>query len=162
MFMTKYISQVFLLLFLSISSQTKAFPNSSAKPMSKDIAANKMEEGTTVGFIGCGTIAVAIATGLLKQSEVPISCVYVSKRSESRSAALLSNFPDNVIVSDENQEIVDACSVLFLCVLPQQEEEVLNELEMKDDTILVSLVVSHTIMSTIKLQFPSQLLFSLY
>ena len=152
------ISQVLLFIFfLSFStSQTKAFSNSNTKVMSKDIAANKIDEGTVVGFIGCGTIAVAIATGLLKQSEIPISCVYVSKRSESKSAALLSNFPDKVIVSDKNQEIVDACNVLFLCVLPQQEEEVLKGLMMKDDTILVSLVVSHTFMSTIELQFSSQ------
>eukprot|EP00558_Chaetoceros_sp_UNC1202_P001304 CAMPEP_0197259798 /NCGR_PEP_ID=MMETSP1429-20130617/83701_1 /TAXON_ID=49237 /ORGANISM="Chaetoceros sp., Strain UNC1202" /LENGTH=280 /DNA_ID=CAMNT_0042724015 /DNA_START=62 /DNA_END=904 /DNA_ORIENTATION=- len=99
-----------------------------------------MPTEATLGFIGCGTIARAIATGLLTQTDHPISKVYVSRRSESKSSAILSDFPDKVVVCDDNQFIVDQCDTLFLCVLPEQEEEVLKSLNICKEKTLVSLV----------------------
>ena len=99
-------------------------------------------DNRTLGFIGCGTIACAIATGLLTQSKHPIEKIYVSRRSESKSRELADKFPDKVVICDDNQAIVDKCDDLFLCVLPQQEEEVLNSLRIGKEKTLVSLVVS--------------------
>lgn len=103
-----------------------------------DTMSNK--EAVTLGFIGFGTIAEAIANGLLIQTEHPIDKVYISRRSESKSAALASKFSEKVVVCDDNQEIVDGCDTLFLCVLPDQEEEVLKSLQISHDTTLISLV----------------------
>lgn len=105
---------------------------------------NSMPQDTTktLGFIGCGTIACAIATGLLTQTDHPISKVYVSRRSESKSSELVSKFPDKVVVCDDNQDIVDKCDILFLCVLPQYQEEVLKSLNIGKEKTLVSVVVS--------------------
>ena len=96
---------------------------------------------TTIGFIGCGTIACAIATGLLTQTEHTISKIYVSRRSESKSKALAAKFSEKVLICDDSQEIVDCCDAVFLCVLPQQEEEVLKRLNIDQDKTLISLVV---------------------
>ena len=65
------------------------------------------------GFLGCGTIAAAIATGLASSSdeEATFSHFHVSKRSASKSAKLLSTFgPDKVTIceSGNNQEILGA------------------------------------------------------
>jgi len=104
-----------------------------------------MARTTKIGFIGCGTIASAIATGLAKQKSFPadIVSITVSKRSEKKSAALKEAYPSLVSVSEDNQEIVDSSDIVFLCVLPQQEEEVLSSLELKDDChTIVSLVAT--------------------
>ncbi len=102
---------------------------------------SNLETPSTIGFIGCGTIACAIATGLLTQNEIPVSKIYVSRRSESKSSLLAEKFGDRVSVCDDNQDIVNSCDVVFLCVLPAQEEEVLTGLDIGKENTLVSLVV---------------------
>lgn len=107
---------------------------------------DQSEAPLTVGFIGCGTIAAAIATGLASQSSVPINSICVSRRSESKSSALAAQYPNLVTVHDENQDIVDRCDVIFVCVLPQQMSEILQSLQFdsKRHTV-VSLVSTSTL-----------------
>lgn len=93
-----------------------------------------------IGFIGCGTIASSIATGLLRQREHPISTIYVTRRSEKKSSKLVEAFPDKVIICDDNQEICDKCELIFLCVLPEQVSSVLNAIHFTNDKMLISLV----------------------
>jgi len=96
--------------------------------------------GLTLGFIGCGTIASSIVTGLLTQNEIPISTVYVSRRSQSKSSALAQKYGDQIVICDDNQKIVDSCGTLFICVLPEKEEEIISGLTIGNDKTLVSLV----------------------
>ena len=100
----------------------------------------------TVGFIGCGTIAAAIATGLATQSSVSVDSICVSRRSESKSSALAAQFPNLVTVHDDNQDIVIRCDLIFVCVLPQQMSEILQALQFdsKRHTV-VSLVSTCTL-----------------
>lgn len=88
----------------------------------------------------CGTIASAIATGLLRQTEHDVSTIYVTRRSERRSSALVEKFPEKVQICDDNQEICDKCELIFLCVLPQQVSSVLQDLTLSKQKLLVSLV----------------------
>jgi pyrroline-5-carboxylate reductase len=81
-----------------------------------------------VGFLGCGTIASAIATGLVKQEKVDVTHVSVTRRSTKRSTALATTFPDLISVHDDNQEIVDQSDVIFVTVLPEQASELLRSL----------------------------------
>jgi len=107
-----------------------------------------------VGFVGCGTIAAAICTGLNSQtSPVTISHSYVSTRSAAKSAALLAQFgADKITVVDDNQSIVDAADLIFLCVLPQHYEEILQSLTFTPDRhTLVSLVSTSTIAQLVTL-----------
>jgi len=113
-------------------------------------------ESLSVGFLGCGTIASSIARGLAKASKddnddddntntnsIGIRKMVVSKRSESKSTALVSDLSPSVDISvaSSNQAIVDACDLIFLTVLPQQASEVLKSLEFDPDRhVLVSLV----------------------
>jgi ornithine cyclodeaminase/alanine dehydrogenase-like protein (mu-crystallin family) len=124
---------------------TNKVSTTTSLPMS---ASTNQASGRTIGFIGCGTIAQAIATGLLTQTETDkdpnhmIHQVYVTKRSEAKSTALSKRFGDRIVVTEDNQEIVDQSDLIFLCVLPQFEESVLKALNIGHEKTLISLVVS--------------------
>lgn len=97
--------------------------------------------GVSIGFIGCGTIASAIAVGLAKQSTVEINSIVVTRRSEQKSSALRSKFPDLVTVcGDSNQDVVDKADIIFLTVLPAQTSAVLQDLKFENTQALISLV----------------------
>jgi pyrroline-5-carboxylate reductase len=100
----------------------------------------------TIGFIGCGTIASAIATGLAQQAAVPLEKIVVTRRSERKSSLLQNQFPHLVSVLDENQMVVDLADIVFLTVLPQQTSQVLRELQFDPRRhVLVSLVSTSTL-----------------
>ena len=107
---------------------------------------NDSSDGISVGFIGCGTIAKAIATGLATQEELKIASISVSRRSTNKSKALEESFPDLVTVHDDNQDILQVADLIFITVLPQQMSSVLQDLTF-DDTrhSLVSLVSTSTL-----------------
>lgn len=96
-----------------------------------------------IGFLGFGTIASSIAQGLLDdRSKVKMESLIVSERSVSKSSALKEKFPDVVNVYQDINMIVKDSDILFLCVLPQQAEKVLNGLNFDASRHkLISLVV---------------------
>lgn len=104
-------------------------------------------QASKIGFIGCGTIAAAIATGIAtaetSEDEHPlVSSISLSRRSKAKSAALAERFPDLVTVFDDNQDILDRADIIFITVLPQQVSEVLTSLKFDPERHnLVSLVV---------------------
>lgn len=103
-----------------------------------------------LGFIGCGTIASAMVVGFAKQSKIPIHSIIVSKRSESKSSLLQQQFPDLVIIEDDNQNIVNRADIVFLTVLPKQASQVVQGLQFQPDKhVLVSLVSTSKIDSLV-------------
>mmetsp|Transcript_21920 Transcript_21920/g.62442 ORF Transcript_21920/g.62442 Transcript_21920/m.62442 type:complete len:334 (+) Transcript_21920:55-1056(+) len=106
----------------------------------------------SVGFIGCGTIASAIARGIATQSTINVNSIAVSRRSKAKSAALAEAFPTLVTVHDDNQEVLDKSDIIFVCVLPQQATEVLEKLKFDNDKHkLVSLMSTAKIPDLIQL-----------
>lgn len=109
-----------------------------------DLSSTKTPTTTTIGVIGCGTIASAIVTGLAVSDQV--QRITVSRRSEHRSTALQSKFPHLVQVESEdsnNQAVLDASDIVFLTVLPQQTENVMRDLQWDPERhTLVSLVAT--------------------
>eukprot|EP00550_Attheya_septentrionalis_P007454 CAMPEP_0198295928 /NCGR_PEP_ID=MMETSP1449-20131203/30200_1 /TAXON_ID=420275 /ORGANISM="Attheya septentrionalis, Strain CCMP2084" /LENGTH=289 /DNA_ID=CAMNT_0043996367 /DNA_START=287 /DNA_END=1156 /DNA_ORIENTATION=+ len=97
-----------------------------------------------IGFVGFGTIASAIARGLLSDKNQFCSSqskVAVSYRSASKSGPLMEQYPDQVSIHTDNQEIVDQSDVIFLCVLPDQVDSILSDLKFDQERhTLVSLV----------------------
>lgn len=106
------------------------------------------------GFIGCGTIASAIATSLAKpnhkqylaQVGYTLQSISVTRRSESKSSKLKEEFDDVVTVYESAEEVVANSDLVFLCVLPQHVDSVLENLTKKSvwrtaEQTLVSLVV---------------------
>jgi pyrroline-5-carboxylate reductase len=100
------------------------------------------QQGAKIGFLGCGTIASAIARGIATQTDVPIASIAVTKRSENKSAQLQQDFPSLVSIHEDNQEILDTSDLVFLCVLPQLTHQVLQGVAFDDSRHnLISLVV---------------------
>ncbi|MBA4777873.1 pyrroline-5-carboxylate reductase [Agrobacterium salinitolerans] len=93
-----------------------------------------------IGFIGTGAITDAMVRGLLaKPAAVPH--VMVSQRSADISARLAADFPQ-VIVSGDNQAIVDGCDTVMLAIRPQIAEEVIRSLRFRDAQKVISVVAA--------------------
>lgn len=160
--MRGYWIQLTCVLFLSKSNTVSAFLNpvtaitatkqpTFLRAAASDDTATTKNNGLRIGFVGCGTIASAIAKGLATQSKIPLQGIAVTKRSESKSQTLLEAFPELVTRHDNNQDIVDQSDIVFICVLPQQTSEVLKELTFDDDQhTLVSLVSTAKIDDLVK------------
>ncbi|MCM1011593.1 MULTISPECIES: NAD(P)-binding domain-containing protein [unclassified Brevibacterium] len=100
--------------------------------------------GTRLGIIGVGEIAAAIVDGLCTQAaeESPPAdapAIVLSPRGAAHSARLAETYP-HVEVAASNQEVIDRSDRVLLAVLPQQVEEVLTELDVPEETTLVSAV----------------------
>jgi len=97
----------------------------------------------SIGFIGTGTIAEAVVTGLLKSNNAP-SKVIVSPRNHKRALALESKFTQ-VEVANDNQAVIDACHTICLSIRPQIAEEVLKALDFRENLRVVSFVATYSI-----------------
>jgi lactate dehydrogenase-like 2-hydroxyacid dehydrogenase len=152
-FSSKMFSWLHLLVCLLCLQRSAAFVKTTCIPshrLSNDASTLSLSSSdllsVSVGFIGCGTIAKAIATGLATQDEVTLKSVAVSRRSESKSKALQESFPSLVTVHDDNQHVVDTSDIVFITVLPQQASFVLRGLTFdKARHSLVSLVSTSTL-----------------
>ena len=121
---------------------SRTFSRTLSRPTRTDLSLR----ATNVGFIGCGTIASAIAQGIATQSQVSIDSIVVSKRSEQKSKLLVEtlniqrpNLPVSIV--DDNQQILDQTEIVFVCVLPEQTSQVLQDLSFDNEKhTLISLV----------------------
>ena len=80
----------------------------------------------TVGFIGAGQMATALAKGLLDSGFISPGQMIAAEPFEStrqRFAELT-----NAKVTSRNQDVADSADVIILAVKPQQVPEVLQEL----------------------------------
>ena len=122
-----------------------ALRNSVPDNFQSDLPTSAISTTTTIGVIGCGTIASAIVTGLAGSDQL-IRRITVSRRSEHRSTALQSKFPHLVhVIADDsnNQAVLDASEIIFVTVLPPQAEKVVRELQWDPKRhTLVSLVAT--------------------
>lgn len=94
------------------------------------------------GFIGTGVITEAIVTGLLKQEGAAHEFL-LSERSHAVSSRLAASSAQ-VQVTADNQEIVDRAEILFLAVLPQVAEEVIQPLKFRAGQKVASLIATVT------------------
>jgi len=130
--------------FLSVNSCRTVVTNMSHQMEDNDIEKNAVEKGLKLGFVGFGTIASSIAIGLMTQTRYPIYSMKISRRSESRSSALSNQYPEKVTVCDDVRDIVTDCDIVFLCVLPEQVNEVFEQyqLQLESKVDLISLVAT--------------------
>ena len=69
-----------------------------------------------LGFIGTGTIAIAVIKGIFK-SKISFRKIYISERNKKNSQKLKKKY-NKVVVVKKNQEIIDKCDWVFLSVTP--------------------------------------------
>lgn len=103
----------------------------------------------TIGFIGCGKIGAAVATGYATVGKG--HKIIVTRRSQEKSAALAAKFPDCVTVTDDYSDIVTACDVVFLGLLPGVARELLPTLDFSKVKMVVSMMAAINYEETLRL-----------
>jgi pyrroline-5-carboxylate reductase len=93
-----------------------------------------------VGFIGVGTIAAALITGMCADGE-PRATFLLSPRNADRAKRLAERF-SAVEVAGDNQAVIDASDIIFLAVRPQVATDVLGALKFRPDQRIVSLIAT--------------------
>jgi len=113
-----------------------------------------MADSNTIGFIGGGEMAYALAMGFV--AEIDGKNIHVS----NPSAGKLERFScKGINVGHDNMEVFHKCDVVFLCVKPQIYPEVVKEIlntgRNKSWQKLVISVMAGITISTMKETFPS-------
>lgn len=91
-----------------------------------------------LGFIGTGAITASIVSGIVK-SNWQFEEIYLSPRNPG-VAARLAQLSDRIIVSADNQAVIDGSDVVFLAVRPQIAKEVVLPLTFRPDQRVINLV----------------------
>ena len=96
-----------------------------------------------LGFIGTGTIASCVITGIFK-SKIIFKKIYISKKNNKKSQKLKKKFK-KVFIAKNNQEIVDKCNLIFLSVTPNVGNKIIKELKFKSSQTIVSFISTITL-----------------
>ncbi len=97
-----------------------------------------------LGFLGSGHITSSIIEGIFK-SKIKIKKIYISPRNKVVSKKLSKRFK-KVIVSHNNQQLIDKSNWIFLAITPKVGNIILKKLKFNKSKKIVSLI------STINLQ----------
>ena len=91
-----------------------------------------------IGFLGSGHITSSIIEGIFK-SKLKIKKIYISPRNKSISKKLSKRFK-KVIVSNNNQQVIDRSSWVFLAVTPNVGNKILKRLNFNKSKKVISLI----------------------
>ena len=97
-----------------------------------------------LGFIGTGEITKAVVLGITK-SKIKYKKIYVSKRNIKISKYLKKN-NKKIIITSDNQEIIDKSNWIFLAITPSVANKILKNLNFKSNKTIISFI------STIKIK----------
>jgi pyrroline-5-carboxylate reductase len=93
-----------------------------------------------VGFIGVGTIAEALITGMCAAGEQRATFL-LSPRNADIAKRLAERF-SSVEVAGDNQAVIDGSDIIFLAVRPQVAADVLGKLKFRREQRIVSLIAT--------------------
>ena len=96
-----------------------------------------------LGFIGTGTIASCVITGIFK-SKILFNKIYISKRNEKNSQKLKRKYK-KVFIEDNNQGIIDKCDWIFLSVTPYVGNKIIKKLKFKSNQTVISFISTITL-----------------
>ena len=91
-----------------------------------------------LGFIGTGTIASSVITGIFK-SKISFKKIYISRRNKKNSQKLKKKYK-KILIAENNQEIVDKCNWVFLSVTPAVGNKIIKELRFRSNQTVVSFI----------------------
>ena len=91
-----------------------------------------------LGFIGTGTIASSVITGIFK-SKISFNRIYVSKRNKKNAQKLKKKY-NKVFIAETNQQIVNKCNWIFLSVTPTVGNKIIKELKFKSNQTIISFI----------------------
>lgn len=85
-----------------------------------------------IGFIGCGNMAKAIINGIIEKKIENKENIFAFDINTKSLNDFCSKKGINSVNS--NNEIIDSCSVIILCIKPQKFNDVLNQLNCNDSS----------------------------
>jgi len=91
-----------------------------------------------LGFIGTGTIASCVITGIFK-STISFNKIYISRRSKNNSQKLIKKY-NKIFIAQNNQEIIDKCDWIFLSVTPTVGNKIIKKLKFKSNQTIISFI----------------------
>lgn len=106
-------------------------------------------EGTMkLGFIGCGNMAQAMITGILKQNVVSPDELIVSNPHEEKIAKLKEQF--GILTTTDNKKTAKEAEIVVLAVKPQVYPEVIKEIrdEVSTEQIIVTIAAGVSMAAT--------------
>lgn len=104
-----------------------------------------LNSSTTLGLLGTGKIGSAVFTGFCSpktDEDWTPAQVYISRRSQAKSAALKEAFASKVTVEDDSQKIIDQSDVIFIGLLPDVARSLLPTLKFPKDKKIVSMMAT--------------------
>lgn len=96
------------------------------------------------GFIGCGNMGSAFVGGITSKGGISFSNIFIYTLDKDR----IKNFVEQGAVLCENMEsLANECDVIFLCIKPQQSDEVLTSLAkaLKRPVLLITMLAGRRI-----------------
>jgi pyrroline-5-carboxylate reductase len=94
--------------------------------LSKDQANFAALSGHSLGLLGAGNMAEALARGMLNSGSIPPSKIFASDVSVERCRFFKETLA--VSASGDNNHVAASADLLVLCVKPQQADEVLRQI----------------------------------
>ena len=91
-----------------------------------------------LGFIGTGNISSDVVTGICN-SKISFTKIILSPRNNNKARNLKKKFK-KIIISKNNQEVIDKSDWVFLGVLPEVGEKILPKLKYKNNQVIVSFI----------------------
>ncbi len=91
-----------------------------------------------LGFIGTGKIASSVITGICN-SNVKFKQIIVSPRNKKIAKDLKKKFK-KITIANNNQEVIDKSSWVFLSVTPKVGEKIIKSLNFKTNQTIVSFI----------------------
>lgn len=99
----------------------------------------------TIGFIGCGNMARAMISGIVKSNLVSSEKVIASNPSNKSLSKVKEEH--NIIVTNDNKEVAQFSDIVILAVKPYKYFEVIDEIKayLKKDVVIVTIAAGVTI-----------------
>ena len=99
-----------------------------------------------IGILGTGTISQALVRGFCRGPQKGEEThFYLSPRNARKAAALAEEFPGQVTVCEDNQQVVDAAGWVFLTLLPRDAEAVLSALSFRPEQKILTIMSDHPV-----------------
>jgi pyrroline-5-carboxylate reductase len=106
-----------------------------------------------VGFIGTGKMGQALVKTYVESGTFPKTNIFVTNRSERKQEKVVQAY--EVTGLKNNEELVETCDIVFLCVKPQDLMEVLRPISMQmDESHLVISLAAGVSLATLQKAMP--------
>ena len=98
---------------------------------------------TTVGIIGVGVIGSALVKGFATAQ--PACSLLLSSRSRENMTQLAAEFPEQVRLAADNQQVLDEAEWVILSIPPAQGETILKSLRFRPENKVINLMADKSL-----------------